>query len=127
MDNKTSLYVGHTNAKNNTTEFSHVISGIGQATNAMLDTMMEGHSKLTNKSIETIAMATTNDNLLNDNLKSRSEELTKAGNVLKQYSAAIKGAKSIDANGLTKGLKKSELILVLTRLMVSMKVEIKKY
>ncbi|MDZ5760159.1 hypothetical protein RAK27_16095 [Carnobacterium maltaromaticum] len=106
LDNKTSLYVGHTNAKNNTTEFSHVISGIGQATNAMLDTMMEGHSKLTNKSIETIAMATTNDNLLNDNLKSRSEELTKAGNVLKQYSTAIKGAKSIDANGLTKGLKK---------------------
>lgn len=106
LDNKTTLYVGHTNAKSNTTEFSYVINGVGQSTNAMLDTMMEGYTKLTNKSIETIAMATTNDNLLNENLASRSEELTQAGNILKQYSSTIKGAKSIDANGLTKGLKK---------------------
>lgn len=106
LDNKTTLYVGHTNAKSNTTEFSYVINGVGQSTNAMLDTMMEGYTKLTNKSIETIAMATTNDNLLNENLASRSEELTQAGNILKQYSSTIKGAKSIDADGLTKGLKK---------------------
>ncbi|CRH18380.1 hypothetical protein ACN6J9_00095 [Carnobacterium maltaromaticum] len=106
LDNKTTLYVGHTNAKSNTTEFSYVINGVGQSTNAMLETMMEGYTKLTNKSIETIAMATTNDNLLNENLASRCEELTQAGNILKQYSSTIKGAKSIDANGLTKGLKK---------------------